>query len=49
VILDGKVFSADRCSEKTTSVQGTQIGLWTPGKAHEHGGNVRGGLTRGGQ
>src|SRR3954453_693543 len=25
VILDGKIFSADRCSEKTTSVKGTQI------------------------
>jgi hypothetical protein len=27
VILDGKIFSADRCSEKTTSVKGKQIDL----------------------
>ncbi|MCA1709706.1 MAG: hypothetical protein LC808_43090 [Actinobacteria bacterium] len=49
MILDGKIFSADRCSEKTTRVKGTQIDLWYSGKAHEHGGNVRGGLARGGQ
>ena len=41
VILDGKIFSADRCSEKTTSAKGTQIDLWYSGKAHEHGGNVQ--------
>jgi hypothetical protein len=41
VILDGKVFSADRCLEKTTSVKGNQIDLWYSGKAHEHGGNVQ--------
>jgi hypothetical protein len=41
VILDGKIFSADRCSEKTTSVQGAQIDLWYSAKAHEHGGNVQ--------
>jgi len=46
VILDGKIFSADRCSEKTTSVKGTQIDLWYSGKAHEHGGNMRGGLDK---
>jgi hypothetical protein len=40
VILDGKIFSADRCSEKTTSVKGTRIDLWYSGTAHEHGGNV---------
>jgi hypothetical protein len=40
VILDGKIFSADRCGEKTTSVKGT-IDLWYSGKAHEHGGNVQ--------
>lgn len=39
VILDGKIFSADRCSEKTTSVKGTQIDLWYSGKAHEHDGS----------
>ena len=27
VILDGKIFSADRCGEKTTSVKGRQIPL----------------------
>lgn len=41
VILDGKVFSADRCGEKTTSVKGKQIDLWFSGKAHEHGGNIQ--------
>lgn len=41
VILDGKIFSADRCAEKTTSVKGTQIDLWFSGKAHEPGGNVQ--------
>jgi hypothetical protein len=41
VILDGKVFSADRYGEKTTSVKGTQIDLWYSGKAHEHGGNIQ--------
>ena len=32
VILDGKVFSADRYGEKTTSIKGEQIDLWYPGK-----------------
>lgn len=41
MILDGKVFSADRCLEKTTSVKGKAIDLWYAGKAHEHGGNVQ--------
>jgi hypothetical protein len=41
VILDGKIFSADRCSEKTMSVKGKQIDLWYSGKAHEHGGNIQ--------
>jgi hypothetical protein len=41
VILDGKIFSADRCDEKTMSVKGKQIDLWYSGKAHEHGGNVQ--------
>nr|WP_139191046.1 transposase family protein [Actinokineospora iranica] len=41
VILDGKIFSTDRCGEKTTSVKGKQIDLWYSGKAHEHGGNVQ--------
>lgn len=42
VILDGKIYSTDRCSEKTTSVTGKRIDLWYSGKAHEHGGNVQG-------
>jgi hypothetical protein len=33
MILDGKVFSTDRCGEKTTSVKGDQIDLWYSGKA----------------
>lgn len=41
VILDGKVFSADRYGEKTTSVKGNQIDLWYSGKAHEFGGNMQ--------
>jgi hypothetical protein len=41
VILDGKVFSADRGGEKTTSVTGNLIDLWFSGKAHEHGGNIQ--------
>jgi hypothetical protein len=41
VILDGKIFSADRCDEKTMSVKGKHIDLWYSGKAHEHGGNVQ--------
>jgi hypothetical protein len=41
VILDGKIFSADRCGEKTMSVKGKQVDLWYSGKAHEHGGNVQ--------
>jgi hypothetical protein len=41
VILDGKIFSADRCGEQTTSVKGTQIDLWYSGKAHEHGGLIQ--------
>src|ERR1700738_1695362 len=41
LILDGKVFSGDRCAEKTTSRKGEQIDLWYSGKAHEHGGNIQ--------
>jgi hypothetical protein len=41
VILDGKIFSADHCTEKTMSVKGKQIDLWYSGKAHEHGGNIQ--------
>ena len=41
-LLDGKLFSTDRSSEKTTSAEGAPIDLWYPGKAHEHGGNIQG-------
>jgi hypothetical protein len=47
VILDGKIFSADRCGEKTASVKGTQIDLRYSGKAHEHGGNIQSTLGTG--
>jgi DDE superfamily endonuclease len=41
VILDGKVFGCDRCSETVTSVKGEEIDAWYSGKAHRHGGNVQ--------
>jgi hypothetical protein len=41
VILDGKVFAGDRCSEPATSVKGQTIDAWYSGKAHRHGGNVQ--------
>jgi hypothetical protein len=41
VILDGKVFAGDRCSEPTTSVKGEIIDAWYSGKARCHGGNVQ--------
>jgi DDE superfamily endonuclease len=41
VILDGKIFSADRCGEQTTSVKGEQIDAWYSGKAHHHGGLIQ--------
>ncbi|MDO3651391.1 transposase family protein, partial [Nocardia mangyaensis] len=41
LILDGKVFSADRSAEKTISVKGEQIDLWYSGKTHEQGGNIQ--------
>jgi hypothetical protein len=41
VILDGKVFTGDRCHETATSVQGEEIDAWFSGKAHRHGGNVQ--------
>ena len=42
VILDGKVFAADRCGEQATSVKGQTIDVWYSGKAHRHGGNIQG-------
>src|SRR5215470_10075728 len=41
VILDGKVFATDRCSEPLTSLKGEQIDAWYSGKARRHGGNVQ--------
>jgi hypothetical protein len=41
VILDGKIFASDRCSEPVTSVKGQTIDAWYSGKAHRHGGNVQ--------
>jgi hypothetical protein len=41
VILDGKIIAADRCREKTLSVNGEVIDLWYSGKARAHGGNVQ--------
>ncbi|MGH3391367.1 MAG: transposase family protein [Actinomadura sp.] len=41
VILDGKIFSADRCGEQTQSVKGESIDVWYSGKAHEHGGLIQ--------
>jgi hypothetical protein len=41
VILDGKIFSTDRCGEQTISVKGAQIDAWYSGKAHQHGGNIQ--------
>jgi hypothetical protein len=41
VILDGTVIPAERCHEKTVSVQGELIDVWYSGKAHKHGGNIQ--------
>jgi hypothetical protein len=41
VILDGKIFSADRCGEQTQSIKGDSIDLWYSGKAHHHGGLIQ--------
>ncbi|HEX6451906.1 MAG TPA: transposase family protein [Trebonia sp.] len=41
VILDGKVFADDRCSEPVTTVKGEVIDAWYSGKAHRLGGNVQ--------
>jgi hypothetical protein len=41
LILDGKLFPADRYGEKTISVKGKLIDLWYSGKAGEHGGNIQ--------
>jgi hypothetical protein len=41
VIVDGKVFASDRCSEPMTSVKGEQVNAWYSGKARRHGGNIQ--------
>jgi hypothetical protein len=41
VILDGKAFGSDRCSEPLTSVKGEQIDAWYSGRGRRHGGNVQ--------
>jgi hypothetical protein len=41
VILDGKIFAADRCAETITSVKGEEIDAWYSGKARRPGGNVQ--------
>jgi hypothetical protein len=41
VILDGKIFSADRCGGQTQSIKGESIDLWYSGKAHHHGGLIQ--------
>jgi len=41
VILDGKVFTTDRCAETTTSVKGKTIDAWYSGKHRDFGGNVQ--------
>jgi hypothetical protein len=41
VILDGKIFETDRCSEPLTSVKGEQIDAWYSGKGRRHGRNVQ--------
>ena len=41
VILDGKVFSTDRCAETTTSVKGRTIDAWYSGKHRHFGANIQ--------
>ena len=48
VILDGKIFASDRCSEPMTSVKGREIDAWHSGKAHRHGGNCQAVMHPGG-
>ena len=40
VILDGNIVSCDRCSEKTVTRKGRDIGLWYSGKKKVLGGNI---------
>jgi hypothetical protein len=41
VILDGKVFTTDRCAQTTTSVKGKTIDAWYSGKHRDFGGNIQ--------
>lgn len=41
VVLDGKVFTTDRCAETTTGVKGEKIHAWYPGKHRGFGGNIQ--------
>jgi hypothetical protein len=41
VILDGKVFTTDRCAETTTSVKGKTIDAWYSGKHRDFGANIQ--------
>jgi hypothetical protein len=41
VILDGKVFTTDRCAETTTGVKGNTIDAWYSGKHRDFGANVQ--------
>ncbi|REH35766.1 DDE superfamily endonuclease [Kutzneria buriramensis] len=41
VILDGKIFPADRYGEPALSKKHTVIDRWYSGKAHRHGGNIQ--------
>jgi hypothetical protein len=48
VILDGKVLSADRCTEKALSLEGRKIDVWYSGKGRRHGANVQAVMLPGG-
>jgi hypothetical protein len=41
IILDGKVFTTDRCAETTTSVKGKTIDAWYSGKHRDFGANIQ--------
>ena len=41
VILDGKLFAADRLAETTTSVKGDTIDAWYSGTHHDFGANIQ--------
>ena len=41
VVLDGKVFRSDRCSEPALSTKGVEIDAWYSGKHRAFGGNVQ--------